>query len=127
MYSPLVALRSAPLLSVAEKQAQILDTDWVNHSHIFRYFQEGLEPQNHWIEGLVMGYFSLLPEIRRKLEERKQEMSQKIRSYAVLRNRILEKMRTRDPLFKAEKAGASTACCGIPRKGCQVHTMPLQI
>ena len=29
VYSPLVALRSAPLLSVAEKQAQILDTDWV--------------------------------------------------------------------------------------------------
>ena len=32
-------------------------------------------------------------------------MSQKIRSYAVLRNRILEKMRTRDPLFKAAALG----------------------
>mmetsp|Transcript_28876 Transcript_28876/g.47743 ORF Transcript_28876/g.47743 Transcript_28876/m.47743 type:complete len:322 (+) Transcript_28876:3-968(+) len=64
VYSPLVALRSAPLLSVAEKQAQ-------------------------------------------KLEERKQEMSEKIRSYAVLRNRILEKMRTRDPLFKVEDVSAA--------------------
>lgn len=32
-------------------------------------------------------------------------MSEKIRSYAVLRNRILEKMRTRDPLFKAAALG----------------------
>lgn len=64
VYSPLVALRSAPLLSVAEKHAQ-------------------------------------------KLEERKQEMSEKIRSYHVLRAQILKKMRDRDPLFKVEDVSAA--------------------
>eukprot|EP00435_Cladocopium_sp_Y103_P032220 s775_g8.t1 len=78
VYSPLVALRSAPLLSA------------------FVFADGKPDP--------------------RKLEVRKQEMSQKIRSYAVLRNRILEKMRTRDPLFKVEDVSAAKALLAEGRR-----------
>jgi len=66
VYSPLLALRSAPLLSTSEKQAQ-------------------------------------------RLEERKKDMENKVRTYHVLRSEILEKMRTRDPLFKTADVSAAKA------------------
>ena len=56
VYSPLLALRSAPLASFAEKQAQ-------------------------------------------RQEERVKDMEDKVRSYHITRGQILEKMRTREPLF----------------------------
>lgn len=57
-----------------------------------------------WKYCFMMLHFLFLPLDLRKLEERKQEMSEKIRSYHVLRAQILKKMRDRDPLFKVSMA-----------------------
>ncbi len=52
----------------------------------------------------MMLHCLFLPLDLRKLDERKQEMSEKIHSYHVLRAKILKKMRDRDPLFKVPAA-----------------------
>eukprot|EP00441_Pelagodinium_beii_P016194 CAMPEP_0197655334 /NCGR_PEP_ID=MMETSP1338-20131121/39391_1 /TAXON_ID=43686 ORGANISM="Pelagodinium beii, Strain RCC1491" /NCGR_SAMPLE_ID=MMETSP1338 /ASSEMBLY_ACC=CAM_ASM_000754 /LENGTH=334 /DNA_ID=CAMNT_0043230961 /DNA_START=83 /DNA_END=1084 /DNA_ORIENTATION=- len=66
MYSPLQALRQAPHLSVAEKQAM-------------------------------------------KLEERKRDMAEKEGAFAEWRSEVLEKQRTREPLFKVDDVTAAKA------------------
>ena len=43
-------------------------------------------------------------------------MSEKIRSYAVVRRDILEKMRTREPLFRLEDVSAAKALLEEGRK-----------
>mmetsp|Transcript_54126 Transcript_54126/g.127183 ORF Transcript_54126/g.127183 Transcript_54126/m.127183 type:complete len:338 (-) Transcript_54126:227-1240(-) len=73
VYSPLLALRSAPLLSTSEKQAQ-------------------------------------------RLDERRRDMENKTRSYHIQRSKILEKMRTRDPLFKVEDVSAAKAALAEARR-----------
>ncbi|CAE7276427.1 ZNF845 [Symbiodinium sp. CCMP2456] len=73
VYSPLLALRSAPLLSTSEKQAQ-------------------------------------------RLDERRRDMENKMRSYHIQKSKILEKMRTRDPLFKVEDVSAAKAALAEARR-----------
>ncbi|CAJ1414993.1 unnamed protein product [Effrenium voratum] len=73
VYSPLLALRSAPLASFAEKQAQ-------------------------------------------RQEERVKDMEDKVRSYHITRGQILEKMRTREPLFRTEDVSAAKTALAEARR-----------
>eukprot|EP00931_Biecheleriopsis_adriatica_P052179 TRINITY_DN3032_c0_g1_i1.p1 TRINITY_DN3032_c0_g1~~TRINITY_DN3032_c0_g1_i1.p1 ORF type:complete len:375 (-),score=117.60 TRINITY_DN3032_c0_g1_i1:113-1117(-) len=78
LYSPLKALRDAPVLSTHEKQLQ-------------------------------------------RLEERKKEMAETVRSYLVQRNDLLERMRTRDPLFKMSDVKGAEAALAEQRKKKQIE------